>query len=394
MLLLKLSFRYLLAGRFTTKLIAAISFLGTFIATVSLILTVGVMNGFQKSVSESLLKHTPHVVVITGNRELSERVLRVVKRDFGGEVRKAFWFATFQLIFQHGKAVSGGVIYASRGNTLAEMLDLKENLLLGNLTRNGIVLGDILADNLNIDSIPTEVVLINPVAEETPIGFMPNIETVNATGIFSTGFYIYDTIALANYDYISKFFKPSSFNVVIQLKNPFEANFFKEKLLERFPSLFVNTWIDRNKDFFSALRLEKIASVLVVALIGLVATFNVFSLLLIKIGELKKDFAIFRTFGAGRGFIFGLVLLQGGFIGFLGALSGAAVAAAATFFVNKYELIRVPPDVYLVSHIPIVNGIFDYLWVSSLVVVLSLLASLVPAWISSRESVSRILRND
>jgi lipoprotein-releasing system permease protein len=182
--------------------------------------------------------------------------------------------------------------------------------------------------------------------------------------------------------------------VVVQLKKPFEADLFKEKLLRLFPNLFVNTWIDRNRDFFAALRLEKIASVLVVGLIALVAVFNVFSLLLIKIGELKRDFAVFRTFGATRGFIFGLVLLQGLIIGGLGTTFGVIFALIISFVVNKYKLISVPPDVYLVSHVPIVNTFWDYLWVVVAVVGMSTAAALVPAYISSRERISRILRND
>jgi len=394
MLVFKLSLRYLFTGKLTTRLITAVSLIGTFIATASLILTLGVMNGFQKAVGESILKHTPHVVILTADETSARKVLEKVKSRFAEEVDKAFWFASYQLIFQHGKYVSGGVVYASEGKTLEEMLSLKKHLIAGNLTDDGLVLGVLLAQNLGLEELPAEITLVNPMAEETPIGFIPQMEVVNATGVFSTGFYAYDTSAVANYKFISELFKPSSFSVVVQLKNPFGANLFKEKLEGLFPDLFVNTWIDRNRDFFAALRLEKIASALVVGLIALVAVFNVFSLLLIKVGELKRDFAIFRTFGAGRRFIFSLVLLQGLIIGGLGATLGVVFSLMVTFGVNRYKLISVPPDVYLVSHVPIVNDFWDYLLVVAAVVGMSTAAALVPAYVSARERISRILRND
>jgi len=394
MLTLKLIWRYLFSGKTSTKIITAVALLGTFIATASLILTLGVMNGFQKAVSDSLLRHTPHLLVFTGDKTRSEEVIQFAKQTFGDEIKRAFWYATFQVIIQHGKYVTGTVVYASKGKTLEELLDFRRNTVLGKFQKNGLAVGTILADSLGIDSVPTPVVLINPVAESTPVGFLPQMEEFNVTAVYATGFYFYDNAAVADYEYLSRYFKPTTFNVVIQLKDPYRAQYFASLLREHFPDLYISTWIDRNKDFFNALRLEKIATVLVVGLIAVVAVFNIFSLMLVKIGELRRDFAVFRAFGVGRGFIFRLVLLQGGLIGVIGSTLGVIFALAVTYVVNKYRLIQVPSDVYLTPYIPVVNGLLDYAGVVVLVVGMSLLSSALPAYFAIRESVSKILRND
>ncbi len=392
MVLPKLVWRYLFSGKLSTKVITFVSLLGTFIATASLLLTLGVMNGFQRAVFKSLLSHTPHVLVFLDTRNEAEELLNSLRGN--SEVKKAFWYAVFNLIASRDEKVAPLTVYASDLKNLESFLDLRENLVEGNLTKDGLILGDLAADNLGLERVPDGINLINPIAEETPIGFLPEAEPVTVRAIYSTGFFVYDSAAVADYSFISKLFKPNAFNVVVQLKNPYRAQDFAKRLEELFPYAYTTTWIDRNRDFFNALNLEKLAMTLVVALITVVAAFNVFSLLVMKVRELRRDFAVFRAFGAGKGFIFSLVVLQGFLIGTLGVVFGVLLSAVSAFFANKYKLIQVPADVYLTPYIPVVITPTDYILVSLGVILLSTLAAVAPAVSAVREKVSEILRNE
>ncbi len=389
----KLVWRYLFSGKFSTRLVTAVSLFGTFIATVSLLLTLGVMNGFQRAVSGQILSKTPHVLVICNSLGEAKEILAFARQKFPG-LKEEFWYANFNLIAQKGRNLSPLTIFASDIENLERFFNLKKNLLIGKVDKKSLILGELVADNLNIVLVPSKILLINPIGKITPIGFMPQMEEFPVSGIYSTGIYIYDTAAVADYNLLSKLFKPTSFNVVLQLKDPYRVSDVKKTLAAYFPSVYISTWVDRNRDFFAALELEKRAMIAVVALIAVVAVFNVFSLLLMKIRELRKDFAVMRAFGIGAGYIFALVLAQGFLIGLLGALFGAAVAAAAAKVLTHYRLIGVPADVYLVSYIPIEISPLNYVLTVSGIVLLATISATFPARMAVKEKVSQILRNE
>jgi lipoprotein-releasing system permease protein len=217
---------------------------------------------------------------------------------------------------------------------------------------------------------------------------------VEVSGIYSSGEYFLDISAIGNFDFLNRFLKPSSFVVAIKLKAPYSAQEFKKRLQKKFKDTFITTWIESNRDFFNALRLEKLGMLLVVSLIVLLASFNVASLLIAKVRELSLDFAIFRAFGLGRRFIFSIVLLLGLSGGLAGSLVGVAVAEAVAYVVNRYKLIAVPQELYTTPYLPILFGAKEVLLTVGFVTLLSLLASVVPALSAVREKVTSVLRND
>ncbi len=390
----KLVWRYLLSGSFSTKLITFISLFGVFIATVALTLTVGIMNGFENTVREKILQNLPNLVVYTDNFHQSEEVINFLKTHYGEDIKLAFWVAQYNLILQKGKKLSQATVYAGNLKDLQRFLSLEDNLIEGSVSKNGLLIGLKLADQLGIFDVPTKITLIDPVAIKTPIGFLPKIKHSEVVGIYSTHFTVYDGAALADWGTFHKFFKNPTFSVVVQLKNPYEVKKFESVLNREFPSLYTLTWIDSNKEFFGALKLEKLGMALVVGLIVVVAAFNITSLLLMKVQEKRKDIAIFRSFGIGRGFIFKLFLLQGFLIGFIGATVGLFVALLLAFVSNKYHLIKVPADVYLTPYMPIEPSLIDCITIFGFVILLSILAAYIPAYRAAKEKIVNILRNE
>lgn len=392
MVLPKLVIRYIFGGRSSTKFITLIALIGVFLASSSMLLTIGVMNGFEKSVKEGILSTTPHISVFVGDREEAKGVIFKVSKN--PLVKKAYWYATFGAILQKGTQLTGAVLIGISKREEKFLLQKKGVFWKGNLTDRGIALGNILASRLGIYSIPQRVVVIAPTTQRTPIGFIPRIRRVEVSALYSSGIYNLDTEGVGYFEFLSKFLTPNTFQVVIMLKDPYRVEEFKRKLEKYFPSAFISTWIDANRDFFNALKLEKLGMVLVVGIITLVAAFNITSLLITKVRELSKDFAIFRTFGAGRNFIFGIVLSLGLALGLGGATLGVATASLIAFMVNRYKLLKVPADVYMTPYLPVVFGWGEVLSVVAFVVFLSLLAALIPAKIATSERITDILRND
>jgi len=394
MFFLKILLRYLFSGRFSTKFVTAVSLLGSFLATSSLLLTVGIMNGFERAVKESLLDYLPHLTIFVHDKSEITKVEKKVRENLKGEVKEFFWYATFGAVLQKGRNLTGTTLIGSDPKRLKELIKRKGDFVEGNLTSNGIALGTILADKLGIYETPKVITVINPVAKKTPIGFLPEVKRVKVSGIYVTGYYLYDNSAVGDYRFLSKFLTPSGLYVVINVKNPYRVGEYKEKLSEVLSDYYITTWVDSNKEFFSSLQLEKLGMVLVVGLIGLVAAFNISSLLFTKVRELSGDFAIFRAFGIGNRFIFSVVVSLGGFIGLIGSLSGIAFSLIAAYFVNKYKLIQVPQEVYLTPYLPIEISFENIFFVFLTVLFLSLLASLLPAYSAVKEKISDTLRNE
>jgi len=386
----KLLIRYLIGGRRSTRFITLLSFIGVFLASVSMLLTLGIMNGFEKSIKEGILSSVPHITLFVSNEREAEKIsLELSKENY---IEKAVWFASFGAILQNQNQLSGAVLIGIPFNE--QKFFLKNFLIRGYLGKKGIVLGNLLASKLGIYKIPTNVLVIAPMARKTPVGFLPIIKRVKVTGFYSSGIYTFDLEGIGYFKFLKTFLKPTSFQIVLKLKNPYEAEDVKRKLLKKYPQIFILTWIDSNKEFFKAIKLEKLGMILVVSLITLVASFNILSLLITKVKELSRDFAIFRAFGIGKSFIFKLVLGLGLFIGFLGSLFGCFTASLLAFIANKYELIKVPTDIYMTPYLPIIFGWKEILSVITFVVFLSFIASIIPAKMAISEKVTDILRND
>ncbi|HID79218.1 MAG TPA: ABC transporter permease [Aquifex aeolicus] len=390
--LLKLVSRYLFSGKPTTKFATYTALFGTFLATVSTLVTVGIMNGFEESVKKHLLTNTFHITAYVSSRREAEEFLNEVKKyPF---VQKGYWYATFPVILQKGKHIVGTVIFGTDKGFVENILNRKGVLFSGKLTPNGLILGNLLASQVGVYETPSKVTVISPVARVTPIGFLPQIKRVEVGGIYSSGDYYLDSWGVGYFNFLISFLKPSNFVVGIKLKDPYSAKKVGKFLEDHFKGVFITTWIDTYRDFFNALKLEKLGMILVVSLIVLVASFNIVSLLIAKVRELSVDFAIFRAFGVGRKFIFSLVLLLGVSVGLAGSLLGVAVAEVIAYVVNHYKLIRVPQELYTTPYLPIIFSIKEIILTVLFILFLSLLASLIPAFSAVRERVTSVLRND
>jgi len=166
--------------------------------------------------------------------------------------------------------------------------------------------------------------IMSPFGRKTPLGYLPKIKKVYVAGIVDFGMYEYDsTYVQMKIQEAQKFFdmKGAVTGIQIKLKDPYRADIIKKRLEDyiSYPYL-VRTWMDLNKSLFQALQLEKLAMFLVIALIVLVASFNVSSLLITKAREKRKDIAILKTIGADSGFILKTFLWQGMLIGISGTV--------------------------------------------------------------------------
>jgi lipoprotein-releasing system permease protein len=177
------------------------------------------------------------------------------------------------------------------------------------------------------------------------------------------------------------------------IHNVYGAPRLAESIMGGFePIVMVSTWADQFGEFFHAVQLEKTMMFLILLMIVAVATFNLVSTLVMVVNEKQSDIAILRTFGATPRMIMSIFMVQGGLIGVLGTLLGVVggliLASNATDIVNWIEHVfhvqLISSDVYLVNYLPSDIQLTDVIKISVASLVLSLLATLYPAWRASK----------
>ena len=141
----------------------------------------------------------------------------------------------------------------------------------------------------------------------------------------------------------------------------------------------VDPWTRTNRQLFGALKLEKLAMAVVLSLIVLVAAFNIVSTLVMVVVDRTREIGILKAMGLTRRDTLLVFLLQGLWIGAIGTAAGVALGAGVAFAVEKYQLVPIPPDVYLVDRLPVAVSTFDIVWIAGVSMAISFAATLYPA---------------
>jgi lipoprotein-releasing system permease protein len=155
-----------------------------------------------------------------------------------------------------------------------------------------------------------------------------------------------------------------------------------EKALQR-DDVRVRDWMELNKNLFSALKLEKIATFVILSLAILVASFCIICTLLLMVTEKSKEIAIMKSLGASDNSILRIFMTEGVMIGLIGTCFGVATGAAMIKGLEWFGL-RLDPDVYYVDRLPISADWIDFLLVGLAALVITTIATIYPAVAASR----------
>jgi len=260
----------------------------------------------------------------------------------------------------------------------------------------GVLLGSELSKRLNILPILTEELqLIYPFGEVDPSGEMrPKTRRFRVIGTFKSGYYDYDNkFIVADLSEVRRLVPseevPTEWGVV--LRDFFQADSVAEGLKGTLRGRFeVETWGERNRKLFGALKLERIAMFLILAIMVAIATFNIFSLILMLVVDKAKEIAIFRSLGLRKGRVGRIFLRVGLSLGVLGTLVGLLVGCAAVYYL-QWRPLRIPTPYYLES-LPVKWEPLSILLVCLLAPLLTLLAAWYPARKGERFDIVESLR--
>ncbi|MBW3533714.1 MAG: ABC transporter permease [Gemmatimonadetes bacterium] len=393
--------RYLASrGGRLLSLITWIALGGVTVGVTALIVVIGVMNGMQEDLRAKILGSTAHVIVLEQGNALRMRdyprildsVLTVP------EVTAAAPFILSQVTIIRGDYSQSADMYGiSLDTTRVPPTDMERQILSGELdlepTGTGLpplLLGSGFADRMQLFRGDTIVVAsFENLATDVFGGLMPTLRQFEVTGTFTTGMYDYDTrnvyTSLETAQELLGLEEGVASGIGVRTADPEIAPDVAADLQERlgFP-YYVESWITTNRALFSALKLEKLAMGLILYLIILVAAFNIISTLVMVVAERTREIGILKAMGMTRQGILRIFILQGVWIGVIGTLMGTVMGLALCWILDRYEIIRIPPDVYFVDRLPVSVQGGDVLLIVAASVLVAFAATIYPSLQAAR----------
>ena len=379
---------------------------GLVIGVALLITVLSVMNGFDRELQQRILGMVPHAVIkpYRDMRDWESVATKVVEHE---RVIAAAPFINAQGMVTKNGGVHGVQLNGILPDQESEVSIIEKHMVTGGLDslksgEFGIIIGEILSRQLRI-GVGDKVTVVLPEASLTPAGVFPRLKRFTVKGIFSVGADLDASLTMIHMDDAAKILriKGSVHGLRLKMYDLLEAPVVAREIAYTLDDDYYSVdWTRTHGNLFQAIRMEKTMIGLLLMVIVAVAAFNIISTLVMVVTDKKSDIAILRTMGATPRAIMGIFVVQGAYIGVVGTIIGTVVGIVLAL--NVSEIIKfiesvlqmqfLNPDVYFISDLPSQLLVDDVIVVSGTALILSLLATLYPAWRAAKVQPAEALR--
>jgi lipoprotein-releasing system permease protein len=378
--------------------ISLTSMIGIALGVMVLITVLSVVNGFDYEIKQRFFSITPQVTVTTTaniSKEWSSLQTEIAQ---DASVTGVAPYNSMNGMLMAQGSIAGIRVMGILPDEEKKVSMIADNMVEGSLSslvddQYYMVVGQAMADRLNL-MVGDTVTLFMPQTTITPLGIIPRYKLFKVTGIFRVGegFVLDDSVAYINF-YIGEKLASSMQQGIqgfhINLNNIYQAPIYSSQLQGKLPlGYWVTNWTEQFGAFFKALAMEKTMMFVILLFIIAVAAFNLVATLMMVVNDKASDIAILRTLGAKRRTIMWIFMAQGAMVGFLGTLLGLLGGVLLSLNITRWvDLIQtyfhvqfISSSVYFINFLPSKLEGSDLLLVGGLAFLLSLLATLYPAW--------------
>ena len=388
--------------------ISIMSMVGIALGVMVLITVLSVMNGFDSHIRNRVFSLAPAVSVTAGDEQLPDwQKWQGALGQFPGVLASAP-YVSGQGLLRANDMVAGVQIQGIIPKEESKINNLNHKLIAGSLSSLtpksfNIVLGKTLAQNLAVVK-GDKVTLFIPKLTVSPAGMLPRFKRFTVSGVFTAGngFGFDSELAFVNiHDAQALFMLGKSVSGVnLKLSNMYDAPRVGNLIVEKYPELEATDWTQTYGALFKAVALEKTMMFLILILIVAVAAFNLVSSLVMVVTDKQADIAILRTMGATPGLIMRIFMVQGSVVGIfgtlLGTLAGILLSLNVTHLVNWLQAVLhkqlFQSSVYYLDYLPSQLQGSDVVSIVISALVMSLLATLYPAWKAANVQPAEALR--
>jgi len=399
--------------------ISTVSMLGITLGIVALIVVLSVMNGFHKEIQERILGMAAHATLSVpegGIRDWKPLVERVQRHP---EVLGAAPFVELESMLMNAGRTNAALLRGIVPEFEDAVSDLRSDMVAGSVDELtpgsfNIILGRELAAVLGV-GVGDKVTVVTPQLNATPVGVMPRLKAFNVVGLFEVGMSDYDRgagfMSMADAALLMRLGDAAE-GIRLKLKDMFDAPLVSRDIAyqlnaqaeaedpDSLVAYRVTDWTQVHRNFFAALRTEKRMMTIILFLIVAVAAFNIVSTLVMVVNDKQADIAVLRTLGASPGRIMSIFMVQGTAIGIAGTVIGVIggvllgwnVEPIVAAIERAFGVHFLDPTIYYISALPSDVRLGDVVRIGGSAFLMSVLATLYPAWRASRTDPAEALR--
>jgi len=398
--------RYLKAKRrqAVISLITLISVIGVVAGVAALVVALAINSGFREELEKRLLGATANI-----------NLLRTSKDGISNYDELAAKLAQVPHVVASAPSIYEQVLVSSRSRAQGVVLkgiepqrevrvgDLLTRLREGSMAglsqtyanADPIIIGTELAKSLGV-FVGDTILVTSPQGYVTPFEVVPKFRHFRVVGVFDSGFYDFDaTWAFTTLDAAQRLFDLAEVVSVIEFRvdDIYQAQPIAEAIRRAAgPGFETTTWMEQNRSIFSALRLERMVTILTIGLIVLVAALNIFITLAMMVMEKNRDIGVLMSMGAKQRQVWAIFTLHGLLIGAIGTSVGLALGYGISWLGERFKLIPLQADIYALSFVPFHARPLDGVWIALAALAISFLATLYPAFAAARLNPTEILR--
>ncbi|MGA3324999.1 MAG: ABC transporter permease [Terriglobia bacterium] len=401
-----MALRYLRAKRrqAAISIITVISVLGVMAGVCALVISLAINNGFREELESSLLGATANINLLRkendGIRNFDQLSKRLAQLPRVVATAPSIYE---EVLVSHGSRAQGVVLKGVEPAQEVKVGTLLRHLREGSLAAmsetfpdaDAIILGKDLAAALGV-YVGDKVTVTSPQGYLTPLEVVPKTRHFRVVGVFDSGFYDFNaTWAFTNLAAAQRLFDLADVVSVIEFKidDVYRAPEVADEIRRAAGSRFdTTTWIEQNHSLFSAMRLERLVTILTIGLIVVVAALNIFTALVMMVMEKNRDIAVLMSMGARQRQVWAVFTLHGVAIGGLGTILGLILGYGVAWLGNTYKLFPLDAEVYALSSVPFHAHPLDGVWIAAAAITISFLATLYPSLAAARLNPVEILR--
>ncbi len=387
------------------SLITLISIAGVAVGVMTLMVVMAVMSGFDRELKDKFLGVYGQVVV-TSEALIYDYPELIDRLEALPRVEAAAPYIAGQVIIRARRRALGVNLRGIDPAAEAGVGKLDEYLEEGSIDPGpeGIVIGAQFAQLCRL-RLGDRVILISPGEGLLSGASGAPREKFTVTGIFKSGMAQYDLeLAYVSLESARRLFGFSEGinGVSLKIDDVEYAHTVRNEIARILPCppYHVKSWMELNRPLFAAIQVEKNLMFIIVTLIIVVASLNIASTLIVTVKEKTKEIGIFKSLGATEASIRKIFTFQGFLIGLVGILIGclggllliANINHVADFISARFGIEVFPPDVYYFESIPARLSLEETLLIAGCALLISVMASLYPAWQASRLEPVQALR--
>lgn len=405
--------RYLKARRGFISLTTWFAIIGIALGVATLILVTSLMNGIREDMTQRFIGIEGHAAVYKPNLFFDDyaTIAQEVSQIEG--VASVTAKVEGQVMATHQGRSLGAQVVAMPWDAIGQRKLFIDALKQGSWDSfaegEGVVIGHRLARSLNL-MVGDSITLISPQGQATIAGFIPRMKAYRVVGLLDFGMHLYDgSLVMMPFDQAQIYFKLVGVddqngvsNLEIMTKDVDSANAVARAIGAKLGGAFyVSDWQQNNAGVFQALLVQRNVMVIILALIILVAAFNIISSLVMLVKEKRRDIAILRTMGAPRGMIMRMFIMSGMWIGIVGTISGTVLGLILAANIERIkQLVEaiigqeiLVADIYFLSTLPTKTDPVEVIVVVCVSLVIALLATIYPARKAASLDPAEVLRD-